>query len=777
MHPPRWLALFALITSMTYYAPNAYPAAAPAVPKECHIDTGESPFSPSRDKDRLRILVANYSSSVASRQFGGSAFADRLSGALAEYISNELRMGTSGITMDHFDIKRIDCSIGDHGSALDIGRKVDAHIVFWGYESQVSGGHKYRQSSAPNTCKQEYNIIGSERAVMNISSCPLEQLLPTAKNYYSHITITSHAGLYKESSHWVTAEEPQELLGRDLPRLLSRDIRLLFDFALGIFAFRTERYGLATQLMARSTSKIPKGTDRRHELFQLLGRSHVLAGNLDQAAAAFKAAYDQCPPGDRGCQGVQHTYLGWTMIFQQKQAEATAQLQEAVQLLQDARDYYSLGAAIHKQGLLALINHQYQAAKDFFHRSLNIRAIVNDEFGMMLTRNNLALTYQSSGDFAAARSELTQVYEYFMKTGSLYGLGRSANNLGLLYMQLQEIPLAQRYFGTAIDAGKKTGDRRLLARAYYNQGKLSLATNEARRAAENFNAAKQLQHDLQDHFGLAHTYSNLAQIEHSNKNRMAATKLYVQALDEISKLANTDKKQASTLQTTIQYNLAIIFFEDSQLDRAESTLRATKNRGEFLDLSQQVDVYTLYAEVLEARGESEPAMRILEESAEILKTNSRYREAWSALEKAIMIYARTHASIDAERARLRDEQRKLWELFPQTSPSDRIARLPEEISAEQQRRKEAEENQKKGNLLHTAQPVDACNGACEPNGQPQPSPETLEKRHRSERPRPGPPDPARRVPPPMPLPPIDTSSPLLRYSPPAAASQPPANRR
>lgn len=762
--------------------PSAFANLTPGSQQRCADIALSDVFQQPASINRLRVLITNYSSISNTRTHGGSNFPDQLARALPAYAQKQLKMPSSGLTMANLDIQRINCQISDPGQALSIGQKTHADLVFWGQESPSKGRHikTTKKAQRVKTTEQDNHEIKVEsvfkdspngKSTVNINLATLPPGLQNeANDYYSNITITSHVGLSKISSTEVTFEEPQELVGLNLPHLVSRDIKLLFDFALGIFAFHTERYSLVISLMEGYASSIPAGTERRYELMQLLGRSHMLAGDLQRSESILKDALKSCPPADWACQGIQKTYLGWALIFLGKPSEARSELEDAVQYLKAApADERGVGAALHNLGLLELKGQNYSVAQSYFSQALEFRSKANDEFGRMMTRNNLSLTKQALQDLDGAQSDLKEVNAYFRKIRSLYGIGRSANNLGLLYLKRGIHEPALRQFNAAIEASTQSGDRWVLAKAHYNLGRLWSTMGKTSKALETLEEAARIQQELRDHLDLVFTTFEIGALHHSSSRLLDAMKYYKQALSEISFLDHSQSYLSLDLKTSVQNNLCTIYFEMKDFGKAKAGFLDLIKSGNIVDVSKQADLYRNLADVLLEEHEHALAIDNLHLAAKKLHELARYRDEYMTLSRI--------ADIHLQRARTRDlvtirlQMEELRHLFSQTSEFDTIRQTPEEIRGDLEAAEAAEaakERQRGADLLNNALPVDNSGYVYSGSYLGQPAAGYQPKQWGSESNGGGvrPLRIASRLQP-MKLPPHDTSSPFLRYSPPA----------
>ena len=214
--------------------------------------------------------------------------------------------------------------------------------------------------------------------------------------------------------------------------------------------------------------------------------------------------------------------------------------------------------------------------------------------------NFLGFTYQKIGDYENGINYYLKAYELFKPTNNLDGLSNTLNNLGVIYGKTEHLNKALSYFREVINIKKKiygnkthsVDYKKFLAGSYNNVALIQDYMGEHDSAVIYLNKSLELYNQINDTFGIAETYSNLAITYLNKNNHPIAEENFLKAYY----LSNTLNKIEFTID--ICYNLSEFYFIVGDINKAEKYLEQCYQDA--LTLNQRdliANIYELKAKI------------------------------------------------------------------------------------------------------------------------------------------------------------------------------------
>jgi DNA-binding NtrC family response regulator/tetratricopeptide (TPR) repeat protein/transposase len=213
-----------------------------------------------------------------------------------------------------------------------------------------------------------------------------------------------------------------------------------------------------------------------------LGELRFFQGEYDKAEESLLNALELLTDGDKWAEAYAQRILGLLYIASNRPDKATQVLRTALQLAtrigslyevclsqlalaenhfsqssyEQAEEYLELakdnlkgkhdpdlsasGWAQRLAGKLALVNQQFEEAKQHISASMNIFASINNQYELSMSQLEMGLLYMQIGEISSSKDNLIQARDKLMELGAMPGLKR-ANEM-LLALQRGEVPKA-----------------------------------------------------------------------------------------------------------------------------------------------------------------------------------------------------------------------------------------------------------------------------------------------------------------------------------------------
>jgi signal transduction histidine kinase len=147
-----------------------------------------------------------------------------------------------------------------------------------------------------------------------------------------------------------------------------------------------------------------------------------------------------------------------------------------------------------------------------FDFALKIRESMNDSLHVASTLNNIAICLRSTNQEDAAIKTYIKSYNIFEDLNDTIGKASSLNNIGLILYDQNNYDSSIAYFYRALDLKKLLSDTLSIANTYGNIGRVLAKKGDFKGAIENLKLGASQFEKLNNSFGRAFIYSNLAQI-------------------------------------------------------------------------------------------------------------------------------------------------------------------------------------------------------------------------------------------------------------------------
>lgn len=202
-----------------------------------------------------------------------------------------------------------------------------------------------------------------------------------------------------------------------------------------------------------------------------------------------------------------------------------------------------LAAAYHQLGTVAQAERDFDAATEWYKKSLAITEKLGIEHGAAGTYQQLGVVAQAQYDFKTAKHwyrKSLSVTERLGDLGSKRVTASTYHNLGIIAQEQQELRTADTWYHKALELDRDLGDEHGVAATYHQLGSVALehelrfvaqAKRDFRTAIEWYKKSLDVKEMLGDARGMASTYHQLGRIAEEQSDFDGATNWYVESLN------------------------------------------------------------------------------------------------------------------------------------------------------------------------------------------------------------------------------------------------------
>ena len=171
----------------------------------------------------------------------------------------------------------------------------------------------------------------------------------------------------------------------------------------------------------------------------------------------------------------------------------------------EATNYGNLGTVSHSLG-------EYQKAKEFHEKALDINMEIGDKRGEARNYGNLGNVLKSIGEFQKANEFHKKALVINVEIGDKEGEARNYGNLGNMFESFGEHQKAEVFHEKALDIYRKIGDKNGEAGSYGNLGNVLRSLGEHQTAKECLEKSLAINIEIGDKKGEATNYGNLGNL-------------------------------------------------------------------------------------------------------------------------------------------------------------------------------------------------------------------------------------------------------------------------
>ena len=191
----------------------------------------------------------------------------------------------------------------------------------------------------------------------------------------------------------------------------------------------------------------------------------------------------------------------------------------------------SLAITYHQSGRVQEELKQYEQARKYYQKALNIKTECDDSFYPAATYHQLGRAAQELREYEQAREYYLQALDFFIRNDDRFSQAGSYHQLGRVAQELREYEQAQECYLQAIAIYDQYKDRFSQAVVYHQLGVVFQELGEYEQARNCYLQALEIYINYGDHYEQAKTYHQLGRIDEQFRQFQQAREYYQQAID------------------------------------------------------------------------------------------------------------------------------------------------------------------------------------------------------------------------------------------------------
>ena len=326
-----------------------------------------------------------------------------------------------------------------------------------------------------------------------------------------------------------------------------------------------------------------------------------------------KEAYEKCAELYRALTGIEEkqkqkglatTYhqLGRVAQKLREYEQARQYFQKALDIFVASGDTYSQASTLHQLGYMVQELREYDQAQQYYQQALDIYVASGDTYSQAITLHQLGYMVQELREYDQAQQYYQQALDIYVAYGDTYSQADTLHQLGIVAQELRDYDQAQQYYQQALDIIVEYGDRYSQARTLHELGIVAQELREYAQAQQYYQQALDIYVAYGDTYSQALTLHQLGIVAQGLREYDQAQQYYQQALDVFVAYGDT-YSQASTL-----HNLGVVAQELQEYDQAQQYYQqALDIKVAYGDSYSQASTYSQLGLLATELGETEQA--------------------------------------------------------------------------------------------------------------------------------------------------------------------------
>ena len=265
-------------------------------------------------------------------------------------------------------------------------------------------------------------------------------------------------------------------------------------------------------------------------------------------------------------------------------------------------------------GSLKMDQGDYEQAKKYTEESLDIRKEVGDNYGIVVSVNNLGCISFHQGDYDRAKKYFGESLAINKEIGDKKVIAASMANLGNISYYQGDYEQAKEYYKDCLAISKEIGDKKLISISFNSLGSISYVLGDSEQAKEYYEESLSIRKEFGDRKGMADSINNLGYIANYQGDYEQARKYFNESMDISKEIGN------KTGIATSMDNMGNTSYTLGDYEQAEKYYKECLSIYESIgDRKGMADSMNNLGGVIYAQGDNEQAKTYFEESLAIKK--------------------------------------------------------------------------------------------------------------------------------------------------------------
>jgi tetratricopeptide (TPR) repeat protein len=189
-----------------------------------------------------------------------------------------------------------------------------------------------------------------------------------------------------------------------------------------------------------------------------------------------------------------------------------------------------MAVSYHQLGMVADNHGDYDAALDWYGKSLAIEEQLGNRAGIASSYGQLGNVSYRRGDYDVALDWCRKALAIFEQLGDPAGMAVSYHQLGMVAQRRSDYDAALDWYGKSLAIEEQLGNRAGMARSYHQLGIVAQRRSDYDVALDWYRKSLAIKEQLGDRAGMAGSYGQLGRVAHDRGDYDAALGWYRKAL-------------------------------------------------------------------------------------------------------------------------------------------------------------------------------------------------------------------------------------------------------
>lgn len=225
--------------------------------------------------------------------------------------------------------------------------------------------------------------------------------------------------------------------------------------------------------------------------------------------------------------------VGEALTTRGKHRDAIPHLEAAREGFEATGDRRRLADALSSLGSAAFREGDYDRAREYYARSLDVSRAVGDRRREATSHDRLGTVAFARGDYERARSAFERCLDVVRGVGDRHTTVETLNSLGVVVAVQAAYDESLAYYREALDVARRIGDRDLEAQVLGNTGLLYERRGDYDGALDALERSLETNRDIGDSFGEAVRLTNLGLVRVRRGDQERAREQFATALDVV----------------------------------------------------------------------------------------------------------------------------------------------------------------------------------------------------------------------------------------------------
>ncbi|MEG5038925.1 MULTISPECIES: tetratricopeptide repeat protein [unclassified Microcoleus] len=295
------------------------------------------------------------------------------------------------------------------------------------------------------------------------------------------------------------------------------------------------------------------------------------SGDVETARAVYQEILDELtalndPSVNHSIANFNHN-LGIVAYEQRRFDDAIAFYHKALQIFEDAKDFYSAARDYHEIGVVAEAQRRFDDAIAFYHKALQIFEDAGDFYSAAMDYHHLGIVAYEQRRLDDAIAFYQKARQIFEDVGDFYSAAREYHELGMVAEEQRRFDDAIAFYHKALQIKEDAGNFYSAATDYHQLGIVAQVQRRFDEAIAFYHKALQIREDAGDFYSAARDYHHLGIVAQVQRRLDDAIAFYNKALqiyedagdfyhaaDEYQGLGEIAKEQGD-------FNTAVAYFQ------------------------------------------------------------------------------------------------------------------------------------------------------------------------------------------------------------------------